>query len=105
MAVNAFRRVLTIFFEYWLAGTKARFAFLFSKQETNAECEKEIEQNGTNSVNTEGSGNETRKYTRKKETKERRNFSDWRKAEARYGIINISLRLFRITIFAVEKQY
>ena len=52
------------FSEYWLAGTKARFAFLFSEQETNAECEKEIEQNGTNSVNTEGSGNEKKGNTR-----------------------------------------
>ena len=45
-----------------------------------------------------------RKYTRKKEIKERRDCSDWRKAEAKYGSINISLRLFRITIFAVKKQ-
>jgi hypothetical protein len=72
-------------------------AFLFSEQETNAESEKEIEQNRTKSVGTEGSGNGKRKYTRKKETKERRDCSDWRKAEAMYGSINVSLRLVRIT--------
>jgi hypothetical protein len=39
------------------------------------------------------------KYTRKKETKERRDCSDWRNAEAMYGSINVSLRLVRVTIF------
>ena len=92
------------FSEYWLAESKTRFAFLFSEQETNAESEKEIKQNRTNSVSREGSGNETRKYTRKKETKERRDGSDWRNGEGMYGSIKVSLRLVRITIFGVENQ-
>jgi hypothetical protein len=82
------------FSEYWLAGSKVRFAFLFAEQETNAESEKEIKQNRMNLVNREGSENEKRKYTRKKETKERRDCSDWRKQRQYTEVLTYHSALF-----------
>jgi hypothetical protein len=57
-----------------------------------------------NSVNREGREKEKKKYTGMKETKERSDCSDWRKAESIYVSINVTLKRVRITILTVEKQ-